>query len=62
MNSNLPQGLPELLTVEEAAQYLRVPASFVYQRTRLGTIPTRRVGTRLVRIPRDELLAWIKGQ
>ena len=49
---------PELLTVQEAADYLRVPVSFVYERTRTGTIPTRRVG-RLVRIPREELQHWV---
>ena len=46
----------ELLTVKEAAAFLRVPVSFVYERTRKGEIPSRR-GGRLVRIPRDQLEA-----
>lgn len=48
----------ELLTVEETAQYLRVPVSWVYERTRRRAMPMRKLG-RHVRIPRQELLAWI---
>jgi len=29
----------ELLTVDEAAKFLRVPKSWIYQRTRTGEIP-----------------------
>ncbi len=50
-----------LLTVEETADLLRVPCSWVYERTRVGAIPMRKIG-RLVRIPRDELLTWIDQQ
>ena len=50
-----------LLTVREAAEYLRVPVSFVYERTRTGRIPVRRIGPRLVRIPHEELLRWIEA-
>ena len=53
--------LGDLLTVEEVAEYLRVPRSWVYERTRCRAIPIRKLG-RHVRIPRDELLAWIEGQ
>ena len=49
----------ELLTVQEAADLLRVPVSWVYDRTRRGAIPVRRLGNRLVRIPRQELLDWV---
>jgi excisionase family DNA binding protein len=48
----------ELLTVQEAADYLRVPQSWVYERTRTGAIPVRKIG-HLVRIPRAELLSWV---
>ena len=51
---------PELMTASEAADFLRVPVSFVYERTRTGGIPTRRIG-RLVRIPRKELLSWVNS-
>ena len=48
-----------LLTVEEAAALLKVPKSWVYERTRTGALPMRRLGARHIRIPRDELLAWV---
>ena len=52
-------NLDDLLTVREAADYLRVPVSWVYERTRTRSIPVRKIG-RHVRIPREELLAWIE--
>ena len=51
----------ELLTVQEAADYLRVPQSWVYERTRTGAIPVRKIG-HLVRIPRIELMTWLDDQ
>lgn len=51
----------DLLTVQEVAEYLRVPESWVYERTRRRAIPVRKLG-RLVRIPRQELLAWVERQ
>ena len=51
----------ELLTPQAAADLLKVPVSFVYDRTRRGAIPLRRVG-KYVRIPRAELLAWVDHQ
>jgi excisionase family DNA binding protein len=53
--------LGDLLTVEEAADYLRVPRSWVYERTRSHAIPLRKLG-RHVRIPRNEFLAWIERE
>lgn len=50
---------PALMTVQEAADYLRVKVSWVYQRTRTRSIPVRKLG-RHVRIPRRELLEWIE--
>ena len=54
-------GLDDLLTVEEVAEYLRVPKTWVYERTRTRAIPVRKIG-RHVRIPRDELLAWVERE
>ena len=51
----------ELLTVREAADYLRVPQSWIYERTRRGAIPVRKIG-HLVRIPRFELMTWVDEQ
>ena len=53
--------LEDLLTVEEAAAYLRVPMSWIYERTRCNAIPMRKLG-RHVRIPRNEFLAWIERE
>ena len=50
-----------LWTVRQAAAYLQVPASWVYQRTRKNAIPLRRLG-RHCRIPRQELMEWVDQQ
>ena len=52
----------ELMTVQEAAAFLRVPPSWVYSHTRGGTIPVLRIGPRLLRVPRRALLAWVDAQ
>ena len=49
----------DLITVQEAAAYLRVPVSWVYERSRLGTMPTRKIGGH-VRIPKAQFLRWIE--
>lgn len=46
------------MTVDEVAEFLRVPRGWVYERTRKREIPMRKIG-RFCRIPRDELLAWV---
>lgn len=51
----------ELLTPQEAADVLKVPVCFIYERTRKNAIPLRRYG-KYVRIPKDELLAWGKRE
>ena len=60
-------GLPDLLTVEEAAQVLRIGRTMAYQlaHTSLATdgaegIPCRRVG-RLLRVPSSELAELVGG-
>ena len=45
-----------LVNVEEMAQILGVPVSWLYQRTRLNTIPCVRVG-KYVRFKPEEVLA-----
>lgn len=50
----------EILTPEEAAIYLRVSRSTVYQRP---DIPRHRMpGSRQIRFIRSELLSWLKGE
>jgi predicted DNA-binding transcriptional regulator AlpA len=50
----------EIMTLEEAAGFLRVSRSTMYQRT---DIPRHRMpGSRVFRYLRSELLAWLKGE
>ena len=45
-----------LLTVEELAERLRVPVSWVYEQSRQGKIPTHRIG-RYIRFSLAEVIA-----
>jgi len=51
----------DLLTVGEVAKYLKVPVSWVYERTRTRELPVRKLG-RHVRIPKSELIDWVDRQ
>lgn len=46
------------LTVQEAADLLRVPVSWLYERTRTNSVPHVKLG-KYVRFDRDELTAWV---
>lgn len=52
-----PPILPQLLTVEEVAELLRVEVTTIYVWTSKRKIPYRKVGGRL-RFDRDEVLQW----
>ncbi len=60
MNQEAQQNTPlEIMTLAEAAIYLRVSKSTLYQRK---DIPRYRMpGSREVRFFRDELMAWLKN-
>jgi excisionase family DNA binding protein len=45
------------LTIAEAAGLIRVPKSWLYERTRTNTIPHLKLG-KYLRFDRDELVAW----
>ncbi len=47
-----------LLTVQEAAELLRVPVSWIYDRTRRDAIPLVRLG-KYTRLPLSALLRWV---
>ncbi len=47
-----------LLTVEEVAEWLNVPKSWIYDRTRSGTIPCVKIG-KYVRFNKDEIEDWL---
>ena len=51
-------GLPQILTVAETAQYLRLSAATVYRLAQAGEIPAVRVG-RLWRFQRELLDEWL---
>ncbi len=51
----------DVLTVEEAADLLRIPRSSVYKLAQEGKIPAQKVG-RHWRFHRATLLKWVAGQ
>jgi excisionase family DNA binding protein len=51
----------DILTVEEAANLLKIPRSSVYKLAQTGKIPAQKVG-RHWRFYRPTLLRWIAGQ
>lgn len=56
--------MPELLTIDEMAERLKVPKSWLYSRTRQagpGTIPRIKVG-KYIRFHLDEVMGWLKEQ
>jgi excisionase family DNA binding protein len=60
----LGQERNELLTVKEVAELLRVPVSWVYERTRkrsLDRLPGIRLG-KYWRFRQSEVLAWVESQ
>lgn len=58
--SPTPDSLPFVLTVQEAAQLLRVNRTRAYELCKAGVLPHVRLGQQ-IRIPRDRLLAWLQG-
>ncbi len=48
-----------LLTIEEAAEILRVRVSWLYERTRTNGIPHLKLG-KYLRFDQEELLAWAR--
>jgi excisionase family DNA binding protein len=45
------------LTIQEAAELLRVKVGWIYERTRANSIPHVKLG-KYLRFDRDELIAW----
>lgn len=50
-----------VLSVEEVARLLGISRFLAYECARRGTIPTIRLGRRLL-IPREAFMAWLRGQ
>jgi len=56
-----PASLPDVLTVEEAAAFLRVNRKTFYEAVRLGSVPgVIRLG-RVIRISKSALISWVQG-
>lgn len=53
--------LPEIMTIEEVAEYLRVPVSSLYKLAQQGKIPASKVG-RHWRFRRKFIDRWINDQ
>ena len=49
-----PENAVRLFTIKEAAEVLRIPVSWLYERTRRNAIPYRRLG-KYVRFTQDDL-------
>jgi len=50
-----------VLTVEKAAELLACSKSQVYALVKSGEIPSIKLGKAGIRIPKDQLIAWING-
>ena len=55
------ESMPDVMTVEETAAYLRVSKDTIYALARKGAIPARRVGTNW-RFSRRVLGEWLSGR
>jgi len=47
------------LTIDEAAALIRVPKSWLYERTRTNTVPHVKLG-KYLRFDQEEFLAWAR--
>ena len=52
---------PEVMTIDEVCQYLRIPRSSLYKLAQEGKMPCPKVG-RHWRFHRTTLINWIAGQ
>ncbi len=57
----MDNSLPEILTIEEVANYLRVPLSSLYKLAQQGKIPASKVG-RHWRFRRENIDRWLDQQ
>lgn len=49
----------DVLTAEEAAQFLRVDVATLYASIRAGEIPHQKLGRRVLRLSRSGLIRWL---
>lgn len=53
---------PDLLTVPEAAEYLRISRNLAYNLVKRGILPHINLTERTIRVPRHALELWIERQ
>jgi excisionase family DNA binding protein len=53
--------LPEIMTIEQAADMLQVSARTIHRMVRKGQMPGRQVGSQW-RFDRDQLRQWVRGE
>ena len=56
----MADDFPEVMTIQETSEYLRVPISSLYKLAQDGKIPCQKVG-RHWRFHRETLINWIAG-
>ena len=61
MATTSPGSPVRLFTIQEAADVLRIPISWLYERTRRNAIPCRRLG-KYVRFTEEDLAKIISAQ
>ncbi|MHB0966149.1 MAG: helix-turn-helix domain-containing protein [Bellilinea sp.] len=54
----MPDSLPQVMTIEETAVYLRVPLSSLYKLAQDGKVPCQKVG-RHWRFRKETLDCWL---
>ena len=52
-------GTPDVLTVDELAELLRVNRKTVYNAINEGSLPARRIGSRKIRVLKSALIEWM---
>jgi excisionase family DNA binding protein len=61
MATTSPDSPARLFTIQEAAEVLRIPISWLYERTRRNAIPCRRLG-KYVRFSEEDLAKIMSAQ
>ncbi len=52
-------GYPEIMTIDQAAEYLQLHKQVVYRHVRKGTIPASRIGA-TIRFKKSVIDAWLE--
>lgn len=60
-HASLNEAAPQVLTLEEAATFLRIEESVLLDAVEQGEVPARRIGGAW-RLSREALLGWLAGE